>query len=35
MFYAHVTIAFNNDVNDCNNDDDDDDDNNKLNRAFL
>jgi hypothetical protein len=38
MFYAHVTIAFNIDVHDCNDDDDDDDDNNnnnKSNRAFL
>ena len=32
MFYAHVTVAFNNDVHDCNDDDDDDD---KSNRAFL
>jgi hypothetical protein len=32
MFYAHVTIAFNNDVHDCNDDDDDDD---KSIRACL
>jgi hypothetical protein len=28
MLYAHVTVAFNNDVHDCNNDDDNNNNNN-------